>query len=74
MLRALEAGIPASRIVFSGVAKTADEMKLGLTHGIETVRITHRQLATESAFIVASLRQLLSTEPNSRLTRVHDDG
>lgn len=47
---------------------------VGLTHGIETVRITHRQLATESAFIVASLRQLLSTEPNSRLTRVDDHG
>lgn len=28
--RALAAGIPADRIVFSGVGKTADEMKLGL--------------------------------------------
>lgn len=32
--RALAAGIPAGRIVFSGVAKTAREMKLGLDAGI----------------------------------------
>lgn len=34
LLRALEAGIPASRIVFSGVGKTSEEMKLGLLKGI----------------------------------------
>ena len=34
ILRALEAGIPANRIIFSGVAKTADEMRLGLEKGI----------------------------------------
>ena len=34
MLRAIEAGIPADRIVFSGVAKTEDEMRLGLDRGI----------------------------------------
>ena len=34
MLRAIEAGIPANRIVFSGVAKTEDEMRLGLNLGI----------------------------------------
>ena len=32
--RALQAGIPAQRIVFSGVAKTADEMKYALEQGI----------------------------------------
>jgi len=32
--RALEAGIPAERIVFSGVAKTADEMRYALGQGI----------------------------------------
>jgi len=32
--RALAAGIPASRIVFSGVGKSEDEMRLGLAHGI----------------------------------------
>lgn len=34
ILRALEAGIPANRIIFSGVAKTEDEMRLGLEKGI----------------------------------------
>ncbi len=34
LLRALAAGIPADRIVFSGVGKTADEMRLGLEKGI----------------------------------------
>ena len=39
MLRALEAGIPASRIVFSGVAKTVEEMKLGLDRGIHQFNV-----------------------------------
>ena len=34
LLRAIAAGIPAGRIVFSGVGKTADEMRLALEHGI----------------------------------------
>ncbi|WP_188063260.1 diaminopimelate decarboxylase [Sphingobium sp. KCTC 72723] len=34
LLRAVAAGIPADRIVFSGVGKTADEMRLALDHGI----------------------------------------
>ena len=34
LLRALQAGVPAGRIVFSGVGKTADEMRLALAHGI----------------------------------------
>ncbi len=34
LLRAIAAGIPANRIVFSGVGKTAEEMKLALEHGI----------------------------------------
>ena len=34
LLRAVAAGIPASRIVFSGVGKTAEEMRIALDHGI----------------------------------------
>lgn len=34
LLRARKAGIPASKIVFSGVGKTAAEMELGLSQGI----------------------------------------
>ncbi len=39
LLRALQAGIPASRIVFSGVAKTEDEMRLGLAKGIHQFNV-----------------------------------
>jgi diaminopimelate decarboxylase len=34
LLRAIAAGIPANRIVFSGVGKTEAEMRLALDHGI----------------------------------------
>jgi diaminopimelate decarboxylase len=40
--RALAAGVPGERIVFSGVGKTRDEMAFALTHGI-------RQFNVESA-------------------------
>jgi len=39
MQRALKAGIPASRIVFSGVGKTAPEMDLALAHGIHQFNV-----------------------------------
>ncbi|HQF30447.1 MAG TPA: alanine racemase, partial [Hyphomicrobiales bacterium] len=39
MRRALAAGIPASRIVFSGVAKTAAEMAFGLEAGIHCFNV-----------------------------------
>jgi diaminopimelate decarboxylase len=34
LMKAMEAGVPADRIVFSGVAKTHEEMRLGLERGI----------------------------------------
>ena len=34
LMKAMEAGVPADRIVFSGVAKTREEMRLGLERGI----------------------------------------
>jgi diaminopimelate decarboxylase len=37
--RALAAGVPGSRIVFSGVGKTKDEMALALTHGIRQFNV-----------------------------------
>ena len=37
--RALTAGIPARKIVFSGVGKTADEMRLALTAGIRVFNV-----------------------------------
>lgn len=39
MLRALKAGVPAIRIVFSGVGKTREEMALGLTKGIHQFNV-----------------------------------
>lgn len=37
--RALAAGVPGERIVFSGVGKTRDEMALALTHGIRQFNV-----------------------------------
>ena len=34
MLKAMAAGVPANRIVFSGVGKSEAEIRLGLEHGI----------------------------------------
>ena len=39
LMKAMEGGVPANRIVFSGVAKTAEEMKLGLTRGIHQFNV-----------------------------------
>jgi diaminopimelate decarboxylase len=39
LMKAMEAGVPANRIVFSGVAKTAEEMKLGLERGIHQFNV-----------------------------------
>ncbi|MFD1949877.1 diaminopimelate decarboxylase [Sphingomonas arantia] len=50
LLRALAAGIPADRIVFSGVGKTADEMALALTHGVGQFNVeSEPEAATLSA-------------------------
>jgi diaminopimelate decarboxylase len=42
LLKAIEAGVPASRIVFSGVAKTEGEMQLGLERGIHQFNVESR--------------------------------
>lgn len=34
LIRAIAAGVPAEKIIFSGVGKTAEEMRLALAHGI----------------------------------------
>lgn len=39
LLKALRAGIPASRIVYSGVGKSADELRLALQHGIGQINV-----------------------------------
>ena len=40
--RAIAAGVPGERIVFSGVGKTADEMRHGLEHGIYAFNVESR--------------------------------
>ncbi|MGX9390711.1 diaminopimelate decarboxylase [Nitrobacteraceae bacterium UC4446_H13] len=37
--RALAAGIPTDKILFSGVGKTADELRLAVSHGIRCINI-----------------------------------
>ncbi|MFA5583266.1 MAG: hypothetical protein WDA09_03550, partial [Bacteriovoracaceae bacterium] len=39
LMRALEAGIPANKIVFSGVGKTSEEIELGLKKGVYSFNI-----------------------------------
>jgi diaminopimelate decarboxylase len=39
LMKAIEGGVPASRIVFSGVAKTEEEMALGLQKGIHQFNV-----------------------------------
>jgi diaminopimelate decarboxylase len=39
LLRALHAGFPAGKIVFSGVGKSADELRLALNHGIGQINV-----------------------------------
>jgi diaminopimelate decarboxylase len=54
MERALAAGIPADRVVFSGVGKTADEMAAALTAGIHQFNVESvPELETLNAVAVA---------------------
>ncbi len=68
MHRALAAGVPGGRIVFSGVGKTASEIRLGLEHDI-------RQFNVESEPELELLSQLAdSMGRNARITvRVNPD-
>jgi diaminopimelate decarboxylase len=43
VLRAIECGIPASKIVFAGVAKTDEEIRIGLTHNIFSFNCESRE-------------------------------
>ncbi|GBQ81438.1 diaminopimelate decarboxylase [Gluconacetobacter johannae DSM 13595] len=55
--RARAAGVPASRIVFSGVGKTADELRLALAEGIAHVAVeSAEELEILSALAVAAGR------------------
>ncbi len=54
LLRARAAGIPANKIVFSGVGKTADEIRLALSEGIYQINVeSPAELETISAIASA---------------------
>lgn len=55
LLRAVAAGIPASRIVFSGVGKTAEEMRLALNHGIYQFNLESEPEAEMLSQVAAAL-------------------
>jgi len=53
--RALSAGIPAAKIVFSGVGKTAEEMALGLKEGIGQFNLESLEEAETLSEVAAAL-------------------
>ena len=55
LLRALAAGIPAEKIVFSGVGKTAEEMRLGLERGIGQFNLESLEEAEMLSEVAAGL-------------------
>lgn len=55
LVRALTAGIPAEKIVFSGVGKTRAELLLGLEKGIGQFNIESREEGRELAELAAEL-------------------
>lgn len=55
LMRARAAGIPADRIVFSGVAKTADEMALALREGIYQFNLESEPEAETLSLVAQSL-------------------
>jgi diaminopimelate decarboxylase len=55
MLRALHAGVPADRIVFSGVGKTAEEMARALRAGIAQFNVESEPEVETLARVAASL-------------------
>ena len=57
LLRALEAGIAAERIVFSGVGKTEAELRLALAHDVEQINVeSAEELGMLSALATATGR------------------
>jgi len=57
LLRARHAGIPATEIVFSGVGKTDDELRLAVTEGIGQVNVESAEELDALSAIAAGLRR-----------------
>jgi diaminopimelate decarboxylase len=58
LLRALAAGVPADKIVFSGVGKTADEMALALGKGVGQFNLESEQEAATLSQVASRLGTL----------------
>jgi diaminopimelate decarboxylase len=56
MRRALAAGVPADRIVFSGVGKSGDEIRLALEHGVGQVNVESEPELDLISGIAASMK------------------
>jgi diaminopimelate decarboxylase len=62
LLRALAAGFPAGRIVFSGIGKTREELDLALRRGVLTINV---ESAEELQAVSRAARRLKKTAPVS---------
>jgi diaminopimelate decarboxylase len=57
MRRALAAGVPAARIVFSGVGKSRDEIRLALEHGVGQINVESEPELDLIAEVAASMNR-----------------
>ena len=55
LLRAVAAGIPAEKIIFSGVGKTEEEMRIALEHGIGQFNLESEQEAEMLSAVAAAM-------------------
>lgn len=63
--RAIAAGIAPSKIVFSGVGKTDDEIRLALSHNIRQINVeSEEELARIAALATAPVNVALRLNPN----------
>lgn len=60
LIRSLKGGIPAGKIVFSGVGKTDEEIRLALTHGIRQINV---ESAPEAVRVAALAGEMNKTAP-----------
>ncbi len=58
LLRALAAGIPADRIVFSGVGKTVDEMRLALERGVGQINVESAEELDALSAVAVTMRRV----------------
>lgn len=58
LLRALAAGIPADRIVFSGVGKTVDEMRLALDRGVGQINVESAEELDALSAVAVTMRRV----------------